>query len=68
MLEYIMWIKTKMTLSSGTFFHNDQKVPVEVADAEEGRHDLLYATWIRQAFVQSWNQIALTSVSKERLR
>lgn len=47
MLEYITRIKTKMTPSSEMSYHNDQKVPVEAADAEEGPRDLLDATWFQ---------------------
>ncbi|KAG4434198.1 hypothetical protein IFR05_010325 [Cadophora sp. M221] len=47
MLEYITWIKTKMTPSSEMSYHNDQKVPVEVADGGEGPRDLLDATWFQ---------------------
>ncbi|KAG4427814.1 hypothetical protein IFR05_016703 [Cadophora sp. M221] len=47
MLGYIIWIKTKMMLSSAMFYHNAQKDPAVAADVEKGPHDLLYVTWNR---------------------
>jgi hypothetical protein len=62
MLEYIMWTKTKTTLSSVTYYHSDQKVLAEAVDAEAAHHDHPYVTWIQQAFVQPSNRVALISV------
>lgn len=66
MLEYIMWTRTKTTLSSVTYYHSDQKVLAEAVDAEAARHDHPCVTWIQQTIVEPSNRVALISVFERR--